>query len=217
MEKELNKDYKKIIKFVNELHRDLKHNKLNTKKLNNLKKDINIQKLNVLKKQLNKQKGGVTTNKTIKLGELPKNLQNLIQYGTMIDTFSVNLKKSVKGLSTILQNFPIILDKKGIDNIVSTIELNNTQSLIQSGGEPKMSKNFMQQMGLEYIKSMVYMSQVIQYISLWVNNVNNIIINNQLGMSDKCLDNTKLLMQSLGELTKAYPQVPSPTQVIGTR
>ena len=33
MEKELNKDYKKIIKFVNELHNDLKYKKVNTKLL----------------------------------------------------------------------------------------------------------------------------------------------------------------------------------------
>ena len=52
MEKELNKDYKKIIKFVNELHNDLKYKKVNTKKLNKLKKEVNIQKLNVLKKQI---------------------------------------------------------------------------------------------------------------------------------------------------------------------
>ena len=40
---------KKIITY-NELHFDLKHNKVNTKKLNKLKKDVNLQKLNVLNK-----------------------------------------------------------------------------------------------------------------------------------------------------------------------
>ena len=75
-----------------------------------------------------------------------------------------------------------------------------------TGNFAKMDQNIIADLGLNYIQSLVYMSQVVQYISLWINNVNSIIMKNQLGMSDKCLENTKLLMQSLGDLTKSYPQ-----------
>ena len=86
MEKELNKDYKKIIKFVNELHNDLKYKKVNTKKLNKLKKEVNIQKLNVLKKQIKNQKGGAQSN--LKNNFTPEDLRDLVKYGNIIDLFS---------------------------------------------------------------------------------------------------------------------------------
>jgi hypothetical protein len=236
MEKELSNDYKKIIKFINELHYDLKHKKVNTKKLNKLKKEVNLQKLNVLKKQIKNQKGGAGSNSK---NFTTENLNDLVKYGNIIDQFSKKLVGTTTNLGALLKSFPILLNQKSIEELMKNLafdpelmkssmnkqkvftQSNSNSKKIQGGGASsnfnKMNQNIIADLGLNYIQSLVYMSQVVQYISLWINNVNSIIMKNQLGMSDKCLENTKLLMQSLGDLTKSYPQVPSPTQVIGTR
>ena len=229
MEKELSNDYKKIINFVNELHFDLKHNKVNTKKLNKLKKDVNLQKLNVLKKQIKNQKGGAPSNSK---NFTTENLNDLVKYGNIIDQFSKKLVGTTTNLGTLLKSFPILLNQKSIEELMKNLAFDpelmkkqnnrsvNSVTSMKGGASSnfnKMDQNIIANLGLNYIQSLVYMSQVVQYISLWINNVNSIIMKNQLGMSDKCLENTKLLMQSLGDLTKSYPQVPPPTQVIGTR
>ncbi len=226
MEKELSNDYKKIIKFVNELHNDLKHKKVNTKKLNKLKREVNIQKLNLLKKQTKNQKGGDPNSKNF----TTQNLNDLVKYGNIIDQFSKKLVGTTTNLGALLKSFPILLNQKSIEELMKNLAFDpelmkasmnqqKNKTKVQKGGNTfnKMDQNIIADLGLNYIQSLVYMSQVVQYISLWINNVNSIIMKNQLGMSDKCLENTKLLMQSLGDLTKSYPQVPSPTQVIGTR
>jgi hypothetical protein len=211
----LDKDYKKIINFVNDLHKNLQNELKDKKKLNNLKKSINIQKLKVMKKKLSKNKKQNGGNP-----ELSQNLQNLINYGNIISSYSTKLNETTYGLEEILKNFPMFLDEKGIKSIVHNLKFNGNNKLrtTQTKNLTKQQKGgnhqLMQSIGLNYIQSMVYMSEVIQYISLWVNSVNDIVINNQLGMSDKCLENTKVLMESLGNLTSKYPQPPS-AQIIG--
>ena len=115
MEKELSNDYKKIINFVNELHFDLKHNKVNTKKLNKLKKDVNLQKLNVLKKQIKNQRGGVDKNFTT------ENLNDLVKYGNIIDQFSKKLTGTTTNLGALLKSFPILLNQKSIEELMKNL------------------------------------------------------------------------------------------------
>lgn len=219
----LDSDYKKIIDYVNYLHKNLQNELKDKKKLNNLKKSINIQKLKVMKKTLSKNKKN--RNQNGGNPQLSQNLQNLINYGNIISSYSTKLNETTYGLEEILKTFPIFLDEKGVKSIVHNLKFNGngklrktqTKNLTktitqkQQGG----NKELIQSIGLNYIQSMVYMSEVIEYISLWINSVNDIVINNQLGMSDKCLENTKVLMESLGNLTAKYPQVP-PTQIVGT-
>ena len=210
MEKELNKDYKKIIQFVNELHNDFKYKKVNTKKLNRLKREVNLQKLNVLKKQYKKQKGGAQPNSK---NFSAQDLNNLVSYGNIIDNFSKKLTGTTTNLGALLKSFPILLNEKSIEELMKNLAFDPT-SMKKSGNNQlggsnnigQIDQNIIADLGLNYIQSLVYMSQVVQYISLWIQNVNSIIMNNQLGMSDKCLENTKLLMQSLGDLTKSIPQ-----------
>ena len=115
MEKELNKDYKKIIKFVNELHNDLKYKKVNTKKLNKLKKEVNIQKLNVLKKQIKNQKGGAQSN--LKNNFTTEDLSNLVKYGNIIDQFSKKLVGSTTNLGELLKSIPMLLNEESIKEL----------------------------------------------------------------------------------------------------
>lgn len=212
MEKKINEDLSRITKFVNNMTKDVKNNKkvnLKDNKLKKLQKELNIHKVKLIASKKRTQSGGTDE----------KMIQELVQYATKIDIFSSKLENVIGNLSTISEsigNFPIQLSKSTFDQIIKNSKANtpsknavrtniSSQTSVkgQRGGVGRESNAVLGQLNMNYIQSIVYMSEVVKYISQWINTVNTIITNNQLGLSDKCLEKSREMMESLAKLAQS--------------
>ena len=212
MEKKINEDLSRITKFVNNMTKDVKNNKkvnLKDNKLKKLQKELNIHKVKLIASKKRTQSGGTDE----------KMIQELVQYATKIDIFSSKLENVIGNLSTISEsigNFPIQLSKSTFDQIIKNSKANtpsknavrtniSSQTSVkeQQGGVGRESNAVLGQLNMNYIQSIVYMSEVVKYISQWINTVNTIITNNQLGLSDKCLEKSREMMESLAKLAQS--------------
>ena len=212
MEKKINEDLSRITKFVNNMTKDVKNNKkvnLKDNKLKKLQKELNIHKVKLIANKKRTQSGGTDE----------KMIQELVQYATKIDIFSSKLENVIGNLSAISESIgdlPIRLKKSTFEQVIKNSRANSlsnkavnintpnnntvkTKNNSQKGGNTDM----IGQLNMNYIQSIVYMSEVVKYISQWINTVNTIITNNQLGLSDKCLEKSREMMESLAKLAQS--------------
>lgn len=219
MEKKINEDLSRITKFVNNMTKDVKNNKkvnLKDNKLKKLQKELNIHKVKLIANKKRTQSGGTDE----------KMIQELVQYATKIDIFSSKLENVIGNLSTISESIgdlPIRLKKSTFEQVIKNSRANSlsnkavnintpnnntvkTKNNSQKGGNSDMIRqntDMIGQLNMNYIQSIVYMSEVVKYISQWINTVNTIITNNQLGLSDKCLEKSREMMESLAKLAQS--------------
>ena len=204
----MDKQANSIMKLVEQLKKDIHNGKFNHKKINQLKEKINLKKVKI--------------NKNMKGGYKNEEINQLAQMSSVIQNFSIKLQESISEITSLLKAFFPNNEtfSKLIDEQIKSMTFNSkTPTKVKlDGGAPNgvMDNNVLMQMGQQHIQSMVYMSEVVKYISMWINQVNSIIINNQLGMSNDCLENAMKMIQSLGGLTQSFKGVVEVPRVTGT-
>lgn len=230
----MDKESKKIINFINELSSNIKKKKLNHKKLEQLKKNIRINNVKLVmsggggednKKNIQDLNtyAGVIQNFSIKLN------QSIYEIISVLEAFfpdDIQIRKIVKDQVNAMKfssNSQSQNSKKSKNSNQNSNKPQNSKNSNQSQKKNKQeggNKEFMNRLSsdstlfitltTQHLQSMVYMSQAIEYIQLWINRVNSIITNNQLGMSDQCLENAMKMIQSFGSLTSQFRGVGNP-------
>ena len=157
----------------------------------------------------------------MKGGYKNEEINQLAQMSSVIQNFSIKLQESISEITSLLKAFFPNNEtfSKLIDEQIKSMTYNSktptptVKALTGGASNGIMDNNILMQMGQQHIQSMVYMSEVVKYISMWINQVNSIIINNQLGMSNDCLENAMKMIQSLGGLTQSFKGVVEVPQV----
>ena len=219
----MDKQANSIIKLVEQLKKDIHKGTFNHKKINQLKKKINLKKIKIKSKK-------VKINKNMKGGYQNEEINNLAQMSSVIQNFSIKLLESISEITSLFK--AVFPNNKTFSNfingLIKSMKFNHqtpappvqshTGQTPLSGGAANgvIDNNILMQLGQQHIQSMVFMSEVVKYISMWINQVNSIIINNQLGMSDDCLENAMRMIQSLADLTKSFKGVVEVPNVTGT-
>lgn len=206
----MDKQANSIMKLVEQLKKDIHNGRFNHKKINQLKEKINLKKVKI--------------NKNMKGGYKNEEINQLAQMSSVIQNFSIKLQESISEITSLLKAFFPNNEtfSKLIDEQIKSMTFNSKTPTptptVKVGGASNgvMDNNILMQMGQQHIQSMVYMSEVVKYISMWINQVNSIIINNQLGMSNDCLENAMKMIQSLGGLTQSFKGVVEVPRVTGT-
>ena len=167
----MDKQANSIMKLVEQLKKDIHNGRFNHKKINQLKK-IKLKKVKI--------------NKNMKGGYKNEEINQLAQMSSVIQNFSIKLQESISEITSLLKAFFPNNEtfSKLIDEQIKSMTFNSKTPTptVKVGGAPNgvMDNNILMQMGQQHIQSMVYMSEVVKYISMWINQVNSIIINNQL-------------------------------------
>ena len=208
----MDKQANSIMKLVEQLKKDIHNGRFNHKKINQLKEKINLKKVKI--------------NKNMKGGYKNEEINQLSQMSSVIQNFSIKLQESISEITSLLKAFFPNNEtfSKLIDEQIKSMTFNSktptptptVKALTGGASTGVMDNNILMQMGQQHIQSMVYMSEVVKYISMWINQVNSIIINNQLGMSNDCLENAMKMIQSLGGLTQSFKGVVEVPRVTGT-